>query len=221
LFGKNAKAKIFTSKTPEEYPEVFAAEFLPKPTEEKFSEELTKTLCEIISKSKRNVIIFTDMFSISKLQVEIKKDENLQSKTCFFQGTDGNFFNLASFLSKEAGNILIGTPDELKSLEEMELPENCLIVISRLPFPDLKEPVLSRRMEILKEQEKNGFIFVTMPETSLILRRAYSAILRSNKKQTLLLLDSRIISEQYGAKIQRLFPNLKTISHRVFSTNFF
>jgi Rad3-related DNA helicase len=221
LFGKNAKAKIFTSKTPEEYPEVFAAEFLPKPTEEKFSEELTKTLCEIISKSKRNVIIFTDMFSISKLQAEIKKDENLQSKTCFFQGADGNFFNLASFLSKEAGNILIGTPDELKSLEEMDLPENCLIVISRLPFPDLKEPVLSRRMEILKEQEKNGFIFVTMPETSLILRRAYSAILRSNKKQTLLLLDSRIISEQYGAKIQRLFPNLKILSHRIFSTSFF
>ncbi|MDR2554518.1 MAG: ATP-dependent DNA helicase [Fibromonadaceae bacterium] len=221
LFGKNAKANIFSNKTPEEYPEVFAAEFLPKPTDEKFSEELTKTLCEIISKSNRNVIIFTDMFSVSKLQAEVKKDESLQSKTCFFQGTDGNFFNLAGFLSKEAGNILIGTPDELKSLEEMELPENCLIVISRLPFPDLKEPVTSKRMEILKEQDKNGFILVTMPETSLILRRAYSAILRSNKKQTLLLLDSRIISEQYGTKIQKLFPNLKTLSHRVFSTNFF
>jgi len=221
LFGKNAKANIFSCKTPEEYPEVFAAEFLPKPTEEKFSEELTKTLCEIISKSNRNVIIFTDMFSISKLQAEVKKDESLQSKTCFFQGTDGNFFNLAGFLSKEAGNILIGTPDELKSLEDMELPENCLVVISRLPFPDLKEPVTSKRMEILKEQDKNSFTLVTMPETSLILRRAYSAILRSNKKQTLLLLDSRIISEQYGAKIQKLFPNLKILSHRVFSTNFF
>jgi len=221
LFGKNAKAKIFSSKTPEEYPEVFAAEFLPKPNEEKFLEELTKTLCEIISKSNRNVIIFTDMFSISKLQAEIKKDESLQGKTCFFQGTDGNFFNLSGFLSKEAGNILIGTPDELKSLEDMELPENCLIVISRLPFPDVKEPVISKRMDILKEQDKNGFILMTMPETSLILRRAYSAILRSNKKQTMLLLDSRIISEQYGTKIQKLFPNLKVLSHRVFSTSFF
>jgi len=221
LFGKNVKTKIFTNRTSEEYPEVFATEFLPKPTEEKFSEELTKTLCEIISKSKRNIIIFTDMFSISKLQIEIKKDESLQSKNCFFQGIDGNFFNLASFLSKEAGNILIGTPDELKSLEEMELPENCLIVISRLPFPDLKEPVISRRVEILKEQDKNSFMFMTMPETSLILRRVYSAILHSNKKQTLLLLDSRIISEQYGAKIQRLFPNFKILSHRIFSTNFF
>jgi len=221
LFGKNVKTEIFANKTPEEYPEVFAAEFLPKPTEENFSDELTKTLCEIISKSKRNTVIFTDMFSISKLQAEIKKDESLQGKTCFFQGADGNFFNLAGFFAKETGNILIGTPDELKSLEEMELPENSLIVISRLPFPDLKEPVLSRRMEILKEQNKNSFLFVTMPETSLILRRAYSAILSSNKKHTLLLLDSRITSEQYGAKIQKLFPNFKVLSHRVFSTSFF
>jgi Rad3-related DNA helicase len=221
LFGKNAKTQIFTSKTLEEYPEVLAAEFLPKPTEEKFLEELTKTLCEIISKSKRNTIIFADMLSISKLQAEVKKDENLQSKTCFFQGTDGNFFNLASFFSKEDGNILIGTPDELKSLEEMELPENCLIVLSRLPFPDIKEPVIARRMEILKEQGKNSFMFMTMPETSLTLRRVYSAILHSNKKQTLLLLDSRITSEQYGAKIQKLFPNFKILSHRVFSTSFF
>jgi len=217
LFGKNVKTEIFATKTQEEYSEVFAAEFLPKPTEENFSEELTKTLCEIIAKSKRNTIIFTDMSSISKLQAEIKKDESLQSKTCFFQGADGTFFNLAGFFAKEAGNILIGTPDELKSLEEMELPENSLIVISRLPFPDLKEPVLSRRMEILKEQNKNSFLFVTMPETSLILRRAYSAI----KKQTLLLLDSRVVSEQYGAKIQKLFPNFKVLSHRVFSTGFF
>jgi len=221
LFGKNVKTKIFTNKISEEYPEVFTAEFLPKPTEERFSEELTKTLYEIISKSKCNTIIFTDMFSIQKLQAEIKKDENLQSKTCFFQGVDGNFFNLAGFLSKEIGNILIGTPDELKSLEEIELPENCLIVLSRLPFPDIKEPVLSRRMELLKEQNKNSFMFMTMPETSLTLRRVYSAILRSNKKQTLLLLDNRIISEQYGAKIQRLFPKFKILSHRIFSTNFF
>ena len=221
LFGKNVRTEIFTGRKPEEHPEVFAAEFLPKPTEENFSEELTKTLCEIISKNKSNTLIFTDLLSISKLQVEIKKDEPLQNKTCFFQGADGNFFNLASFLPKDSDSVLAGTPDELKSLEEMELPENCLIVISRLPFPDIKEPALSRRMEILKEQNKNGFMLITMPETALVLRRVYSAILRSNRKPTLLLLDSRIISEQYGAKIQKLFPNFKKLSHRVFSTNFF
>jgi len=217
LYGKNPKTKIFSSKTPKEPPQVFAADFLPKPTEEKFSEELTKTLCEIISKNVSNTLIFTDNSSISKLQAEIRKDETLKSKICFFQGTDGNFFNLAGFFQKEAGSILVGTPDELKSLEEIELPENTLVVISRLPFPDIKEPVLAKQMEILKEQNKNGFTLMTFPETALILRRAYSAISHSDKKQTLLLLDPRIASEQYGVKIQKLFPNFKILSHRVFS----
>ena len=221
LFGKNVKTKIFNAKTLEEHPQVFAADFLPKPTEEKFTEELIKSLHEIISKNKNNTIIFADMPSISKLQAEVKKDETLKNKICFFQGTDGNFFNLAGFFQKESGCVLVGTPDELKSLEEMELPENCLIVISRLPFPDIKEPMLAKQMEILKEQNKNGFMLITMPETALTLRRAYNAILRSNKKQTLLLLDNRITSEQYGTKIQKLFPNFKTLSHRVFSTSFF
>jgi len=217
LYGKNVKSKIFSKGEID----TFAAEFLPKPSEEKFTGELIKTLCEIISKNIANTLIFTDMASISKLQAEIKNDESLQNKTCFFQGIDGNFLNLAGFFQKEAGSVLVGTPDELKSLEDIELPENSLVVIARLPFPDLKEPVFSKRMEILKEQNKNGFMFVTMPETSMALRMAYSAILRSGKKQTLLLLDSRIISEPYGAKIQSLFPNFKTLSHRVFSTGFF
>jgi len=217
LYGKNPKTKIFESKTTKEPPQVFAADFLPKPTEEKFAEELTKTLCEIISKNVSNTLIFTDMSSISKLQAEIRKDETLKSKTCFFQGTDGNFFNLAGFFQKEAGSVLVGTPDELKSLEEIELPENTLVVISRLPFPDIKEPVLAKQMEILKEQNKNGFALMTFPETALILRRAYSAISHSDKKQTLLLLDPRIASEQYGVKIQKIFPNFKILSHRVFS----
>jgi Rad3-related DNA helicase len=221
LFGKNAKTKIINSKTPKEPPQVFATDFLPKPTDEKFAEELTKTLCEIISKNQGNTIIFADMASISKLQAEVRKDEALKNKICFFQGTDGNFFNLAGFFQKEMGSVLVGTPDELKSLEDMELPENSLVVIPRLPFPDLKEPVLAKQMEILKEQNKNGFIFITFPETALTLRKAYSAILQSNKKQTLLLLDSRITTEQYGAKVQKLFPNVKILSHRIFSTSFF
>ncbi len=219
LFGKNAKIEIFANKDPKEHPKVFAADFLPKPTEENFSAKLISTLHEIISKNKSNTLIFTDLASISKLREEVKKDESLQNKICFFQGTDGAFFNLSGFFQKEEGSVLVGTPDELKSLEEMELPENCLVVIARLPFPDMTEPVLSRRMEILKEQSKNGFILVTMPETSLTLRGAYSAILR-NKKQTLLLLDSRIVKEQYGAKIQKLFPNIEVLSHRIFSTSF-
>jgi len=218
LFGKNPKTKIFSSKTQKESPQVFAADFLPKPTDEKFAEELTKVLCEIISKNKSNTLIFTDNASISKLQAELKKDETLKTKTCFFQGTDGNFLNLAVFFQKETGNILVGTPDELKSLEEIELPENTLVVISRLPFPDIKEPVLAKQMEILKEQNKNGFTLITFPETALTLRKAYSAISRSDKKQTLLFLDPRIASEAYGAKIQKFFPNFKILSHRVFST---
>jgi len=219
LFGKNAKTKIFATK--EEYPEVLTADFLPKPTEENFSEELTKTLCDIISRSKTHTIIFTDMASISRLRAEMEKNSAMQNKTCFFQGTDGNFFNLSNFFLKESGNILVGTPDELKSLEEIELPENTLIVISRLPFPDMTDPLLAKRMEILKEQGKNGFMWITMPETSLALRRAYSAVLRSNKKQALLLLDSRIANEKYGTQVQKLFPNFKTLSHRIFSTSFF
>jgi len=183
LFGKNPKTKIFAPKTAKENLQVFAADFLPKPTEEKFAEELTKTLHEIISKNKSNTLIFTDMASISKLHAEIKKDETLKSKNCFFQGSDGNFSNLSGFFQKEAGNVLVGTPDELKSLEDLELPENTLVVISRLPFPDIKEPVIAKQMEMLKEQNKNGFMFITFPETALILRKAYAAISAQTKSK--------------------------------------
>ncbi|MDR3000601.1 MAG: hypothetical protein LBU89_04980 [Fibromonadaceae bacterium] len=221
LHGKNIKSQIFSNDTDEgvSIPEVFAADFLPKPTDESFNAELLKVLCEILQKNETNTLIFSDFGVIQKLNAEIKKLES--QKKCFFQGMDGNYFNLISFFQKEAGSALMGAPDELKNLEDMELPENSLIVLSRLPFPDIKEPVASKRMDILKEQNKNSFNIITMPETILTLRRIYSAILRSGKKQTLLFLDSRITNEPYGAKIQKIFPNFKSLSHRVFSTGFF
>jgi len=219
LFGKTTNSKVFGKECNSEA-NVFAAEFLPKPTDESFNAELLKILCEVLQKSKNNTLIFSDYGVIQKLHGEFKNQET-QGKKCFFQGVDGTFFNLATVFQKEAGCILTGSPDELKNLDDMELPENSLIVVARLPFPDMKEPVMSKRMEILKEQNKNGFNIITMPETLITLRRIYSAILRSGKKQTLLLLDSRIISEPYGAKVQKLFPNLKTLSHRIFSTSFF
>jgi Rad3-related DNA helicase len=216
--NKNVAGKVFNCKNAEEYPEVFAADFLPKPPDENFSTELVKTLCELLPKNKSNALVFCDHGIIQKLSVEIKKET--QSKIFFFQGVDGNFINLSGFFLKEAGSVLVGTHDELKNLEDMDLPENCLVVIARLPFPDIKEPVIAKRMELLKEQNKNGFTLITLPEAILALRRIYSAILRSNKKQTLLLLDSRIASEQYGAKIQKQLPNVKTLSRRIFSTSF-
>ncbi|MCL2100828.1 MAG: hypothetical protein FWH22_03860 [Fibromonadales bacterium] len=221
LHGKNIKSQIFCKSVDKEsLPQVFAADFLPKPTDENFNAELLKTLCEILQKNKTSTLIFSDFGIIQKLNAEFKKLEP-QEKKCFFQGIDGNYFNLISFFQKETGSALIGTPDEMRNLEDTELPENSLIVLSRLPFPDIKEPVAAKRMEILKEQNKNGFNIITMPETILSLRRLYSAILRSEKKQTLLLLDSRITSEHYGAKIQKALPNLKSLSHRIFSTGFF
>ncbi|MDR2580480.1 MAG: ATP-dependent DNA helicase [Fibromonadaceae bacterium] len=219
LFGKNPKTKVFSEQGVASAVSIFAADFLPKPTDESFNAELLKALCEILEKNNSNTLIFSDFGAIQKLQEKAKEQE--QGKTCFFQGADGTFYNLAGFFQKEAGSVLVGTHDELKSLEDMDLPENSLIVISRLPFPDMKEPVLARRAGILKEQNKNGFALLTMPEVTLTLRRVYSALLRSGKKQSLLFLDSRIATEQYGAKIQKLFPDLKILSHRVFSTGFF
>jgi len=219
LYGKNVKTKIFDTGNPNDI-NVFAADFLPKPVDENFNAELVKALCELLPKNESSTLVFGDLGVIQKLHSEIKKQEG-QDKKYFFQGIDGNFYNLAGFFQKETGCVLAGTGDELKSLEDMELPENGLVIISRLPFPDIKDPVMARRMEILKEQNKNGFNIIVMPETILSLRRAYSAILRSGKKQTLLLMDSRITSEPYGAKVQKIFPNLKILSHRVFSTSFF
>ncbi|MDR0516451.1 MAG: ATP-dependent DNA helicase [Fibromonadaceae bacterium] len=216
---RNAASKIFSCKSENEQSEVFATDFLPKPTDENFSAELVKTLLDILAQNKSSTLVFCDHGIIQKLDAEIKKEP--QSKIIFLQGIGGNFVNLYGFFQKEAGCALIGTQDELKNLEDMELPENCLVVVARLPFPDAREPIIAKRMDILKEQNKNGFSLITMPETMLALRKIYNAILRSNKKQSLLLLDSRIASEQYGAKIQKLFPKFKILSRRIFSTNFF
>ena len=225
LYGRTLRTGIFDtnksdSKNSSNEISVFAADFLPKPIDENFNAELVKALCDLLPKNEGKTLVFSDLGVIQKLHTEIRKQES-QDKKYFFQGIDGNFHNLINFFQKESNCVLAGTGDELKSLEDMELPENSLVIISRLPFPDIKEPVMARRMEILKEQNKNGFSIIVMPETILSLRKAYSAILRSGKKQTLLLMDSRITSEPYGTKIQKAFPNLKILSHRVFSTSFF
>ncbi|GHV12156.1 helicase [Fibrobacterales bacterium] len=214
-------AKIFTAESPNQQATVVGIDFLPKPTDPNFNTEIVKTLCELLPRNPENSLVFCDFGIIQKLSAAIVDNPPTPARRLFTQGVDGNFYNLLSFFTKEQGSILLGTSDELKNLEEADLPANLFVALTRLPFPDIKDPVTEARQNHLKSQEKNAFILLTLPETTLNIRKLYAALSRFtpevNGKRTIFITDSRLFTEQYGAKIQKALPNFQTISHRVFS----
>lgn len=105
-----------------------------------------------------------------------------------------------------ARSIIFG----LASMSEgIDLPDAYCshVVIAKLPFSVPDEPVDVTLGQWLKDQGKNPFTEITVPETAMKLVQASGRLLRSESDRgKITILDERLLSRRYGADILNSLP---------------
>lgn len=82
-----------------------------------------------------------------------------------------------------------------------------LVVIDKLPFPVPTEPVFAARAEQVKARGGSDFSGLSVPIMTLILTQAFGRLIRSKTDSGVVaILDSRLTSTPWGAKIARSLP---------------
>jgi len=109
------------------------------------------------------------------------------------------------------GSVIFG----LGSLTEgVDLPGDYLkhVIIAKLPFSVPDDPVEATLTEWLKEQGKDPFWEISVPDASIKLKQACGRLLRTEKDSgRITLLDRRVLTKQYGKPLLDALPDYKKV----------
>jgi ATP-dependent DNA helicase DinG len=113
---------------------------------------------------------------------------------------------------REAENaILLGTDS---FWEGVDVPGRALrtLVLNKLPFKVPSEPVTAARLERLAEEGLDGFMHYLLPHAALKLKQGFGRLIRSRQDMgVVVLLDSRVVTKQYGRLLLQGLPRAERI----------
>jgi len=116
-----------------------------------------------------------------------------------------------SIIDEGKGSVIFG----LGSLTEgVDLPGDYVkhVIIAKLPFSVPDDPVEATLTEWLKEQGKDPFWEISVPDASIKLKQACGRLLRTESDSgRITLLDKRILTKQYGKPILDSLPDYKRV----------
>ena len=85
-----------------------------------------------------------------------------------------------------------------------------LVVIDKLPFAPPDDPVLSARIDRMKQEGRNAFMDYQLPRVVINVKQGAGRLIRDEADRGVLMIcDPRLISKHYGKRIWRSLPPMR------------
>ena len=99
--------------------------------------------------------------------------------------------------------------------EGIDVPGDALqlVVIDKLPFPPLNDPMAEARSKILEAEGRSAFNNYFYPEAAMALKQGAGRLIRRETDRGILVVcDTRIISMGYGKRMIKALPPMKRLN---------
>jgi ATP-dependent DNA helicase DinG len=119
---------------------------------------------------------------------------------------DGDRARLLDAFREERSSVLFATDS---FWEGVDAPGETLqvVVLCRLPFRVPSEPILRARMAAIERRGGNPFAELSLPDAVVRMRQGFGRLMRRHDDQgVVLILDSRIVTRQYGGVFLESLP---------------
>jgi ATP-dependent DNA helicase DinG len=179
--------------------------------QEKFDEELKAVLS--ITKG-RSLVLFTSYGQLRKSAEKIRRDMPGLGILC--QG-EMPAYRLVEQFKAVPNTVLFGTASFWQGID---IPGDALqcVVIAKLPFAVPDDPIIEARMELLK----NPFFEYQVPQATLLFRQGFGRLIRTKTDRgAVAVLDSRIMTKNYGKWFLRSIPKCRITDEREEFRKFF
>jgi ATP-dependent DNA helicase DinG len=168
---------------------------MPEPNSALFTDSLANSVFEILQMSKgRAFVLFTSYRNMDDVY------RKLQGRLAFpllLQGSKPKTKLLDEFRSKQ-GAVLFATASFWEGVDVQGEALSCVIV-DRLPFAPPDDPVVSARVERLKNHGKEPFFAFQVPMAVIALKQGLGRLIRTRSDRGVLcIMDIRILTKQYG-----------------------
>jgi ATP-dependent DNA helicase DinG len=85
------------------------------------------------------------------------------------------------------------------------------VIICRLPFTTVGDPVLEARREVIEKRGGNPFMELSLPQAVMKFKQGFGRLMRrSDDHGAVVVLDSRVVKKKYGQLFLQSLPETKT-----------
>ncbi len=201
-------------ESPFDYPRqalLYAPRNLPDPNHPEYAEAVVKAAFPVLKASAgRAFFLCTSlraMRRIHELLSEWLRRDGLDLPL-LLQGERSKNELLERF--RHLGNaILIGSQSFWEGVD-VRGEALSLVVIDKLPFAPPDDPVLSARIERLRNEGRNPFLEYQLPRAVINVKQGAGRLIRDETDRGVLMIcDPRLLSKPYGKRIWRSLPPMK------------
>ena len=127
---------------------------------------------------------------------------------------------LLSLFAKTDHAVLLGTSSFWEGVDIRGGALSC-VVIDKLPFAAPDDPVLSGRLQALRQTGENPFMKYQLPQAVISLKQGVGRLIRDEEDYGVVVLcDPRILSKPYGKTFIKSLPNMLQTSSLDDAINF-
>jgi len=184
---------------------------LPEPNAPAFSKAAAKEIEAILAITKgRAFILFTSYKNMREIYGLLK---GRLPYRLLIQGEGPKHLLLEEF-KQDVSSVLLGTAS---FWEGVDVPGEALscVIIDKLPFDPPTEPVTQARIERIADQGENPFYHYQIPAAIITLKQGLGRLIRSTEDRGVLsILDSRILTKEYGKLFLQSLPPAPVVQKR-------
>ncbi|WP_165003454.1 MULTISPECIES: helicase C-terminal domain-containing protein [unclassified Enterococcus] len=174
---------------------------------QEYVDYLTDTLTGLIKQEERPILVlFTSHDILQKVYQNMHMSMLEQGREILAQGFGGSREKLLKRFILSDKSVLFGADS---FWEGVDLPGDALqiVVVTRLPFDNPLRPMVKARNAYLESEGISPFYQESVPKAALKLRQALGRLIRTEEDRgVLLILDRRLFTAKYGARIIHALP---------------
>ncbi|MBS3785263.1 MAG: ATP-dependent DNA helicase [Gammaproteobacteria bacterium] len=182
---------------------LYVPESIPAPSEAGFIDAYLDRALEVLEMSGgRAFMLFT---SHRALQMAAQRLRAERVEPLLVQG-DANPQRLLDQFRERGNAVLLGTQSFWEGVDVRGPALSC-VMIDRLPFGSPGDPVLQARIDWFREQGRNPFADLQLPDAVISLRQGVGRLIRGPEDRGLLMVgDHRLLTKSYGRVFRESLP---------------
>ena len=181
---------------------------MPEPQSPAFVDRAAEEVLALLERSRgRAFVLFT---SYANMNAVAERIAGRVEYPMFVQGEAPKAVLLETFRSTP-GAVLLATASFWQGVDVVGEQLSCVIV-DKLPFASPGDPVVSARIDRLRNQGANPFNDYQVPVAVLMLKQGLGRLIRSaTDRGVLAVLDSRLLGKAYGRRFLESLPPARLV----------
>ncbi len=188
---------------------VFVPVFLPEPgaTDRSYATELAGLMREVAQiAGGRTLGLFTSYEMMTHCARLLTAPLRTAGIRLLVQGQSGSRDQITRIFRRGESCVLLGTHSFWEGVDVVGDALSCL-VMARLPFAAVNDPVVEARCERLEAEGHRAFTAFSLPAAVIRFRQGFGRLIRHREDRGIVILaDTRVVSKHYGSWFRRSLP---------------